>query len=201
MLSSPAEMYPFSHTLLLDPVIRIRPRRGSSSTANCSAVIFSSSILSALQPFQPSVDNTNAVAGPSSPLRKKFHTASAKVPGSKGMRKSVDEDGTVEQHVVWIWLRCATNFSHNSLFLSDVFPLASCETPKFGQKRAMHGEGLYTPDAKDGIDVLARQEVWHEFDEIGTVIPFRSHVPVLFYFSSHSTTAFLCGRCKPLQTH
>lgn len=32
----------------------------------------------------------------------------------------------------------------------------------------MHDESLYTPGAKVGIDVLARQEVGHEFNKIGT---------------------------------
>lgn len=92
-------MYAFSLTPLHDPVIRICPRHGLFPTANCSAVIFSLSMLSVSQPFRPSVDNTNTVADPSYSLNKKFRAASAKVPRSKGGRKSVDGDGTVEQYV------------------------------------------------------------------------------------------------------
>jgi len=33
----------------------------------------------------------------------------------------------------------------------------------------MYGEGLYTPGAKDGIEVLTWQEVEHKFDKIGIV--------------------------------
>ena len=139
-------------------------------------------------PSQPSLNTTNAVAGPSHPPpNKKLRAAPA-----KGKHKSPDEDGAVEEDVRRMEmetdeLRRAASHSHDSLYTSDAFlPLAPRETPKIEQNRAMRREGSHTPRTPRRASMSRGKRLSNSFDRTGIISAllqwrFRLRVSDIFF--------------------